>query len=127
MALLMPLIGGGYLLWMAWRLLLDSAGIGDTQHHGGPGFCSGAMVQGMSPNAWLAAFASLSTFFPALENPRPGMVVFAALFGAICQITLMLWAWAGARIPPRGIGIFNRIMAMLLALSVACMPGDALA
>ncbi|KQU86404.1 hypothetical protein ASD00_31445 [Ensifer sp. Root31] len=79
----------------------------------------GALVQGLNPKAWLAVFCSLSAFVLPLADRAMGLVVFAALFGAICWLSLALWAWGGARIGQGRMRLFNRLMALALALSVA--------
>lgn len=121
----MTLIGSVYLLWMAWKLLRDDGRISGGSSPQAPGFWSGAMVQGLNPKAWLAAFSSLSTFVLPLQDRMAGMVIFAVLFGAICWFSLAAWAWGGARIGQNQMRAFNRIMALILALSVVWMLGQA--
>lgn len=121
----MTLIGSAYLLWMAWGLARDDGGIEATETPRIPGFWSGVMVQGLNPKAWLAVFSSLSTFVLPLEDRAAGMAVFAALFGLICWASLAAWAWGGARVGRRHMRLFNRVMALALALSVAWMLGNA--
>lgn len=122
----MTLIGSTYLLWMAWGLLRDDGAIGGHDSPQIPGFWSGVMVQGLNPKAWLAVLSSLSTFVLPLQDRVVGLAVFAALFGAICWASLALWAWGGARIGGKRMRLFNRLMALVLALSVAWMLGNAL-
>ncbi|WP_449045163.1 LysE family translocator [Paracoccus versutus] len=119
----MTLAGAAYLLWLAWRLLRDDGRVAWRGPAGqaAPGFWSGALVQGLNPKAWLAALSSLSTFVMPLADPAAGLVVFAALFGAICWASLAAWAWGGARFGQGRLRAFNRGMALILALSVGWM------
>lgn len=117
----MTLIGSVYLLWMAWGLMRDDGNISPDSAPQVPGFWSGAVVQGLNPKAWLAVFSSLSTFVLPLQDRTIGMAVFTVLFGAICWISLAAWAWGGARIGQSQMRAFNRIMALVLALSVVWM------
>lgn len=117
----MTLVGAAYLLWMAWGLVHDSGELDRSDNRHIPGFRDGAMVQGLNPKAWLAVFSSLSTFVLPLDDRATGMAVFAAMFGAICWLSLAAWAWGGARIGQKQMRTFNRIMALALALSVAWM------
>jgi threonine/homoserine/homoserine lactone efflux protein len=117
----MTLAGAVYLLWMAWGLLRGGGGNPADSDPRIPGFWSGVVVQGLNPKAWLAVFSSLSTFVLPLEDRTTGMAVFTILFGAICWLSLAAWAWGGARIGQSQMRVFNRIMALLLALSVAWM------
>lgn len=121
----MTWIGAAYLLWMAWGLLRDDGRLSEDNRGQVPGFWAGAMVQGLNPKAWLAVISSLSTFVLPLEDRRMGMMVFALLFGAICWLSLAAWAWGGARIGQRQMRLFNRAMAVVLALSVLWMLGQA--
>ncbi|MEG4643503.1 LysE family translocator [Paracoccus sp. P2] len=119
----MTLAGAAYLLWLAWRLL---RGDGRVEWSGpaataAPGFWSGVLVQGLNPKAWLAVLSSLSTFVMPLADPATGLAAFAALFGAICWLSLAAWAWGGARVGQGRLRAFNRGMALVLALSVAWM------
>ena len=117
----MTLIGGAYLLWLAWGLLRDGGGRAGPALAQPPGFWAGAMVQGLNPKAWLAVLSSLSTFVLPLSDPARGLMVFAILFTAICWGCLALWAWGGAGIGQRWLKGFNQVMAALLALSVVWM------
>lgn len=117
----MTLIGSAYLLWMAWGLIRDAGLIGRPERIHMPGFWSGVVIQCLNPKAWLAVFASLSTFVLPLHDQQQALVVFAALFGLICWLSLAAWAWGGARIPQSKLQVFNRAMALLLILSVLWM------
>ena len=117
----MLLIGSAYLLWMAWQLARDDGGIRLVEAQNIPGFWSGVVVQGLNPKAWLAVFSALSAFVLPLEDQTTGMIAFALLFGLICWMSLAAWAWGGARIAQRQMLLFNRIMALVLALSVVWM------
>lgn len=122
----MTLIGSAYLLWMAYGLARDDGTVERQNLNDAPGFWSGALVQGLNPKAWFAVFSSLSTFVLPLPDRLTGLVVFAALFGVICWLSLTLWAWGGARVGQRRMRLFNRVMAIALALSVMWMLTEAL-
>ena len=117
----MTLIGSAYLLWMAWGLARDDGTVERQDLNRAPGFWSGALVQGLNPKAWLAVFSSLSTFVLPLADRVTGLVALAVLFGVICWLSLMLWAWGGTRIGQGRMRLFNRLMALALVLSVAWM------
>lgn len=121
----MTLIGSAYLLWMAYGLAHDDGTINGSEALRIPGFWSGVMVQGLNPKAWLVVASSLSTFVLPLEDQRSGLAVFAGLFGLICWASLAAWAWGGAWIANGQIRLFNRIMALALALSVSWMLANA--
>ncbi|RVV97734.1 LysE family translocator [Mesobaculum littorinae] len=117
----MTLAGSAYLLWMACGLLRGGGGHPADSDARVPGFWSGVVVQGLNPKAWLAVFSSISTFVLPLEDRFTGMAVFTILFGAICWFSLAAWAWGGSRIGQSQMRVFNGIMALILALSVAWM------
>ena len=117
----MTLIGSTYLLWLAWELARDEGTVQPQDLNSAPGFWSGAVVQGLNPKAWVAAFSSLSAFVLPLADRVTGLIVFAALFGTIGWLSLALWAWGGARIGRTRTRLFSRLMALVLALSIAWM------
>lgn len=120
----MTLIGSAYLLWMAWGLARDDGTVERQDLNRAPDFWSGALVQGLNPKAWLAVFSSLSTFVLPLADRVTGLVALAVLFGVICWLSLMLWAWGGTRIGQGRMRLFNRLMALALVLSVAWMIAE---
>lgn len=122
----MTLIGSAYLLWMAWGLAHDDGTPRRQDLNNIPSFWSGALVQGLNPKAWLAVFSSLSTFVLPLADRATGLMVFAALFTAICWLSLTLWAWGGERIGQGRMRLFNRIMALVLVFSVIWMLAETL-
>jgi threonine/homoserine/homoserine lactone efflux protein len=117
----MTLIGGVYLMWLAWSLARDDGMVERDDLDHAPGFWSGALVQGLNPKAWLVVFSSLSAFVLPLADRVIGLIVFAALFGTIGWLSLALWAWGGERIGRSQTRLFSRLMALVLALSVAWM------
>lgn len=126
LALPMTLAGAGYLLWMAWHLARDDGVPGSAEGAGLPGFWSGVAVQGLNPKAWLVTVSAVSTFVLPLPNRGAGLVAFAAIFAIVCWGSLATWAWIGTLVPPSLVRVFNRAMALALALSVAWMVRNAL-
>lgn len=126
LALPMTLAGSGYLLWMAFGLLLEGGARGRGEVGRLPGFWSGVAVQGLNPKAWLVVVSALSTFVPPLQDRQAGLAAFAAIFAVVCWASLAVWAWSGAQIPARYIRLFNRVMALALATSVVWMLGNSL-
>ncbi|WP_167376089.1 LysE family translocator [Methylobacterium tarhaniae] len=117
----MTLAGGGYLLWLAWRLARAGEPVRGEAAASVPGFWSGFVIQGLNPKAWIAAVSALTTFVLPLPDPGKALVVFAALFTGICWLSLAAWACGGAGIGLRSFAGFNRAMAALLVASVAWM------
>lgn len=126
LALPMTLAGSGYLLWMAFGLLLEGGATRRGKVGRLPGFWSGVAVQGLNPKAWLVVVSALSTFVLPLQDRQAGLAAFAAIFAVLCWASLAVWAWSGAQIPARYIHLFNRVMALALAISVAWMLGNSL-
>lgn len=117
---LMQFAGMAFLLFMAWKLATDDGRLGDGQTTPGPSVRYGAVMQWLNPKAWLAAVAGMATY--AADGSRSVIWQFAAIYFVICYVSVGAWAYAGAFLRPylrnaRRVQRFNRLMAVLLALS----------
>lgn len=110
--------GAAFLLYLAWRLACDSGDLGDGDRGGAPGFTTGALMQWLNPKAWLAAASGIGAYTNAAAFGE--VVLFAALYGPICWLSLGCWVYAGAFLRshvrrPRVMRRVNRGLAVLLA------------
>lgn len=113
--------GIAFLLYMAWKLVLDSGAlhIGEA---GRPGFFTGAALQWLNPKAWLACVAGLGNYVAAGDSGR--LLVFALIYAGVCHLSVACWSVLGGRLQaylgqPSRLRGFNRGMALLLLLCVA--------
>ncbi|KIH82578.1 LysE family translocator [Pseudomonas batumici] len=114
------LAGVAFLLYMAWKLAADDGSLNTRQPGKQPTMTLGAVMQWLNPKAWLACVAGMGAF---VANGEARLVwQFAAVYFVICYGSIACWAFAGTFLRhyldnPRGMRLFNRLMALLLALS----------
>ncbi|HYD80432.1 MAG TPA: LysE family translocator [Paucimonas sp.] len=116
------LAGVGFLLFMAWKLAIDDGRLDADARGGGPSLLYGAAMQWLNPKAWLASVAGMGAF--AANGDALLVWRFAAVYFVICYVSIACWAYAGTFLRhyldnPRGMRLFNRSMAALLAASAA--------
>jgi threonine/homoserine/homoserine lactone efflux protein len=113
--------GVAFLLYMSWRLAIDSGELDAGQASKKPSLAQGAAMQWLNPKAWLAAVAGMGTY---ASNGDAGAVwLFTGVYFIVCYLSIASWALAGSflsqyvRTPSR-VRLFNRVMAAMLVLSV---------
>lgn len=111
--------GIGFLLYLSF-LLASSDGELSTAEIKAPGFWTGAFMQWLNPKAWLASAAGISTYAP--NGELQPLMIFTALYGVICWLSLSSWVVAGAFFRntinhPKHMKRFNQLLALLLFLS----------
>jgi threonine/homoserine/homoserine lactone efflux protein len=110
-----------FLLYMAWKLAADRGDLDAGGTAARPTLLQGAALQWLSPKAWLAALAGMSTY--ASGGDAAAVWLFAAIYFVVCWLSIAAWAWAGSRLQvylrtPRRVRAFNRTMAGMLVASV---------
>ncbi|KPA87726.1 MULTISPECIES: LysE family translocator [Pseudomonas] len=114
--------GVAFLLYMAWKLAMDDGSLDAGNAGKRPTLTLGAVMQWLNPKAWLACVAGMGAF--AAEGDTRVVLEFALIYFVICYGSIACWAFAGTFLRrylenPRGMRLFNRLMALLLALSAA--------
>jgi len=114
------LAGVAFLLFMAYKLAVDDGRLnaGDTDR--APSMFYGAVMQWLNPKAWLACVAGMGAF--AANGEASLIWKFAAVYLVVCYVSVGCWAYAGTFLRhclsnPKGMRLFNRLMAFLLAAS----------
>jgi threonine/homoserine/homoserine lactone efflux protein len=112
--------GVGFLLYMACKLAVDNGQLGADKPARGPSFAHGAAMQWLNPKAWLASLAGMGAY--AANGDGKLVWQFAALYFAICYLSIASWAYAGTFLrkylrDAKRVRLFNRVMAVLLAVS----------
>jgi threonine/homoserine/homoserine lactone efflux protein len=117
--------GAAFLLYLAWRIA-SAAGVEDAEAKRPLTFVEAAVFQWLNPKAWTLAFGVLAAFTtPGLSfaGILTEITVFAALFGVIAFLALVVWCLFGVMIAralrdERKRKVFQLSLAGLLALSV---------
>lgn len=112
--------GVAFLLYMAFRLAADDGRLGEDGKRQAPTLLQGAVMQWLNPKAWLAALAGMGAFAAGGDTAR--VWIFTAIYFVICYASLACWSYAGAFLrrylqQPQRIRLFNRLLALLLAVS----------
>lgn len=111
-----------YLVYLAWRISTAAAPEGDTTATGRPlSFAQAALFQWFNPKTWTMALTAISAYSPSQSILAIGFV--AVIFGAINLPCISLWTTLGQRVAgilhsPTKLRLFNRVMAMLLLVSL---------
>lgn len=114
------LAGVAFLLFMAWKLATDDGQLSAGESKRAPSMLYGAVMQWLNPKAWLACVAGMGAF--VADGEARLVWQFAAVYLVICYLSVGCWAYAGTFLRgylgnPAGMRLFNRVMALLLAVS----------
>jgi len=120
-------IGALFLFFMAYKIATAKVSAEQDQDlMEAPTLLQGAMAQGLNPKAWLVSMSGISVFVTTSADPELYLYIFSALSFGICLLGVGIWAFAGNLL--RGMLtkihhqiVFNRLMGLLLALSVISM------
>ncbi|MFJ2992158.1 LysE family translocator [Pandoraea sp. NPDC087047] len=112
--------GVAFLLYMAYKLAVDTGELGDIDTSRGPTMSHGAVMQWLNPKAWLAALAGTGAFTGGVGSDPARIWQFAAIYFVVCWLSVGCWAAAGAMLrqhmrDPKRVRHLNRVMAALLA------------
>ncbi|GEN25282.1 lysine transporter LysE [Halomonas cupida] len=121
---LVQLAGVAFLLWLAWRLLASTAELEVDPSVQPAGAMTGAMMQWLNPKAWLASAAGMGIFVDA--GNALGVTGYALLWGAICLLSISVWALMGGRMAcwltsRARQAWWNRALAILLVASALAL------
>ena len=112
--------GVAFLLYMAWKLAADDGRLDADGRASAPSMLYGAVMQWLNPKAWLACVAGMGAF--VADGEARLVWQFAAVYLVICYLSVGCWAYAGTFLRgylsnAAGMRWFNRLMALLLAVS----------
>ncbi len=116
-------VGGAYLLWLAWRVA-TAGSTGPAEAGARPlSFLQAAAFQWVNPKAWILASGAISTFTLAGQAMLPQTMVMAVVFTLVTLPSTTVWTVLGVGIArmlnaPLALRIFNLTMGAMLAVSV---------
>ncbi len=119
---LLKLAGGVYLLYLAWRLA-TAGSLNKSRANPQPLGLLGAMLfQWVNPKAWMMAVTAMA-LYSQIESPHVSVVWVTLVYGAVGLPTVVFWAGFGSVLRdwldhPLRLKWFNRLMAVLLALTI---------
>ena len=116
-------LGGGYMLWLAWRIATAS-GVGEGHSSGRPlSFLQAALFQWINPKAWVMGIAAVATY-TVPQAYLSSLAIVCVVFGLVNIPSVGAWAGFGTALrqllsDPQRLRIFNMTMAVLLVASMA--------
>ncbi len=123
--LALKLAGGGYLLYLAWRIA-TSRTLGRAKTGARPlPFFGAALFQWINPKAWMMALTSIA-LYAAPTGGALAVFLVALVFGAVNLPCIAIWAGCGSALRrflanPERLRWFNGAMGFLLALTLIPM------
>lgn len=118
----LKVIGGLYLLYLAWRIAMSRA-IGEARGTGRPlSFLEAAAFQWVNPKAWVMALAAMAAYTDP-DRYTTSVLLVGFAFAVVNLPSVSAWAGFGAALrswlaDPARLKWFNLVMAMLLVLSL---------
>jgi len=118
----LAVIGGGYLLWLAWKIA-TAKGIGVGKAGAAPQtFLQAAAFQWVNPKAWAMALGAVTAYAPR-ENYTFNILIVSTIFTAINLPCVSVWTGFGVGLRrflnrPAVLRGFNVLMALLLVASL---------
>lgn len=122
---IMKYSGAAYILYLSWKILMDTGEIQTEDASHPMGFTGAAFFQWINPKSWIMASVAISTCLPAAFS-FIDIALYTVLFAAVSFPCVGIWAWFGAMIKyylnnKSLVRRFNFGCAGLLALSAISM------
>ncbi len=113
--------GIAFLIYMAWKLALDSGELDAYATLKKPSMSQGAAMQWLNPKAWLASVAGMGMY--ASDGDAGAVWLFGGIYFVVCYLSIASWVLAGSFLQqylraPNRVRLFNRVMAATLVVSV---------
>lgn len=120
---LIKVVGILYLLYLAWAIA-QSTPMGLEGKASKPiSFIQGALFQWVNPKAWITATSAIAAYTSSAADVYLQVGIIAAVFFLVAFPCVGAWVVFGARLKqllqkPAHQSVFNRVMSLLLVLSV---------
>lgn len=120
----MQMCGSVFILYLAYKIFTAPVTSLEASNNDRSGFWTGLLTQILNPKAWLVAMSGVSLYVIGQENEYLSLLLFTTVSLVLCLIGVGIWAVIGRVLakhlddPVRYV-LFNKIMAGLLAASVA--------
>lgn len=122
--LFMKIVGGSYLLYLAWKIAISRSMSSDGKVTGKPmTFMGAAAFQWVNPKAWVMALTAMAIYTNNVEHPFFSVIFVSVVFAAINLPSVSVWAAFGVALrrflsDPERLKWFNISMGILLALTL---------
>ncbi|WP_312588882.1 LysE family translocator [Comamonas terrigena] len=119
---LLQIVGGIYLLWLAWKIS-RAGSVQEGQTHGKPfSFWQAAAFQWVNPKAWIMTVGIVAAYTPR-ESFVANLLLATLVLAMVNFPCISVWTLFGSAVgralrTPQALRWFNRSMAFLLLLSL---------
>jgi threonine/homoserine/homoserine lactone efflux protein len=116
--------GVAYLLWLSWRIATAPVGMTKEGCRRRPfTFVEGALLQLVNPKLWVMVAGAVVTYGGGVAGDFVVPAAFAVIFGGATLVSALAWTGVGVGAGrflanERSLRLFNRVMALLLVLSL---------
>ena len=121
---ILKVVGIAYLLWMAWKIATSSSGMGSDDEVKKPFTLVQAMLfQWVNPKAWVMVITAMGSFITSREHAFLQVLLIAFTYLCVGFLSTNFWALGGVYLQKfisneNKVMMFNRVMAVLIVLSV---------
>ncbi|MGA7813821.1 LysE family translocator [Caballeronia sp.] len=113
--------GAMYMLYLSFRLAISKSTDTGNNTAPPPRVISGAIAQCLNPKAWIVSISAISIYVANSKDYTLYLSIFCAIFFVVCFFSILGWVIVGSKASSTlngNYGVFNKVMAGLLALSV---------
>ncbi len=120
-------LGAAFLLYLSYQIAVGKSSNDSTKIQSpAPSVLHGFLAQGLNPKAWFVSMSGVSLFVVPHDPASLYLSIFTAVSFVICLMGVGLWAAAGELFSlllaqPKNQVTFNRLMGLLLSLTVVLM------
>ena len=121
----LKVLGIGYLLWMAWHIANTQGSLNTDEHQKDKPFTfvQAALFQWVNPKAWIMAVTAISSFTTQSSEMLFQVAIIAFIYLVVGVFSTHSWALGGVLLhrwleSEKAIRTFNRVMALLIVVSV---------
>jgi threonine/homoserine/homoserine lactone efflux protein len=126
MHLLMKVLGGLFLAYLAWKLWRASGSTSEVEISRPPSLLDGLIAQWVNPKAWIVAASGIAAYTYPGEAYSASVIAMSIVFLFVCFPSVGAWAVFGATArkllkTERAVKRLNMMMAALLLVSIGTL------
>ncbi len=120
----LKIVGSLYLLWMAYKIATNINEYDTNNIKGEPfSFLQAALFQWINPKGWIMGITAISIFITSTQQRYQQVMILSSVYLVSAIISTNVWTMGGVLLKnilknQRYISVFNKMMALLLVVSV---------
>lgn len=121
--IVLGLIGAIWMSYLSWQIFNYSPNFSDQHKKSHYGLITGFLMQFINPKSWLMAIAVINIYITQMTHYIQALFTCAFIFLIISTPCLFFWAYLGRAsrnilAAPKNIILFNRILSIILLISI---------